>query len=335
MVQVLSAASDMTVIGEARDGSQAIDLCLSLRPDVITMDIMMPVVSGLAATEHIMAYCPTPIVVVSGSGNRGEVFETYDALSAGALEVIEKPRADESLEVWERRLIETVRIASRVRVITHPRGRLRRAAEAAGDLRVPARAAREGIQVVAIGASTGGPKAVVEILQALPSTFPIPILVATHISESFSAAFAEWLAANSPLPVRLARHDDPLEGRGVRVAPADKHLVVDAGRLQVMAAPPRHSCRPSVDVLFESVARHCGAHGAGVLLTGMGTDGAEGLLAIRRAGGVTLAQDEASCVIFGMPAEAIRLGGAEHVLPPSEIGAFLRGLAPTSLSSTR
>jgi two-component system chemotaxis response regulator CheB len=324
IIGVLSGEPGMTVVGEAADGKHAIELCLALRPDVITLDMMMPVVSGLGATEYIMAFVPTPIVIVSGSTNRGEVFRTYDALAAGALDVIEKPRAGESLEAWDRRLIDTVRVASRVRVITHPLGRLR--PKLAFDLQPGPSVGGEaaGARVVAIGASTGGPKAIVDVLQTLPKGFPAPVLIVTHISDAFAAGFIEWLASNSPLPVRAARHDETIPDTGVLVAPADRHLVVHGDRVQLTTTAARHSCRPSVDVLFESVARTCGRNGIGVLLTGMGRDGADGLLAMRQAGGVTVAQDEASSVIFGMPGEAVKIGAAEHVLPPAEIGALLR-----------
>jgi two-component system chemotaxis response regulator CheB len=333
IVAVIGADPGMTVVGEAANGKEAIERCLELRPDVITLDMMMPVVSGLAATEYIMAFCPTPIVIVSGSTNRGEVFRTYDALAAGALEVIDKPRPGERLDEWDRRLAETVRIASRVRVITHPRGRLRRPAEFVSG--PSAGAAAQGPRLVAIGASTGGPKAITDVLQRLPASFPLPLLIVTHISQAFAAGFVEWLGGNSPLPVRMAAHDEPIGDSGVAVAPADRHLCIDGDRLYLSESAPRHSCRPSVDVLFESVARTCGSRAVGVLMTGMGRDGAEGLLAIRRAGGVTVAQDEASSVIFGMPGEAVRLGAAMHVLPPAGIADLLTAIVGGSVAGGR
>lgn len=331
IVRVLRAAPGITVVGEAADGRQAIEACLALRPDVITLDMMMPVLSGLAATEYIMAFAPTPIIIVSGSTDRGEVFRTMDALSAGALDVLEKPKSHESIEAWEARLIDTVRVASRIRVITHPRGRLRRTLQLdlSPDQLLVSRPGT-GPRLVAIGASTGGPKAIVDVLHELPRTFTLPILIVTHISQAFSAGFVDWLAANVPLPVRGARDGDDLTHPGVLVAPADRHMTVQSGQIRLLDAAPRHSCRPSVDVLFESVAAASGGNGIAVLLTGMGRDGAEGLLAIRRAGGVTMAQDEKSSVIFGMPGEAVRLGAAEHVLPPAELGALLRALDMTA-----
>lgn len=328
IVALLSQEPDLTVVGEAADGKQAIELCQALRPQVITLDMMMPTLSGLAATEYIMAFCPTPIIIVSGSVNRGELFRTYEALAAGALDVLEKPRDGESVEEWGRRLVDTVRVASRVKVITHPRGRLKASQqEAAAAPPAPASPAAARSMLVAIGASTGGPKAIVDLLQTLPARFEVPILIVTHISDTFAAGFVDWLSAQSPIPVRAAEHDHPISVPGVLVAPADRHLVLAGDRVQLVDTPPRHSCRPSVDVLFESVARQRGAKAVGVLLTGMGRDGAAGLLAIRQAGGVTVAQDEASSVIFGMPGEAVRIGAARHVLPPAAIGSLLRSVA--------
>lgn len=330
IVNALSAAPDIEVVGEASDGEQAIALCRARRPDVVTLDMMMPVKNGLEATEHIMAFLPTPIVIVSASTNRGDLFRTYDALAAGALEVIEKPTASVAPEVWDRTLVETVRIASRVRVITHPRARLRpagRGTAAALDGAAGQPAATEIRRIVGIGASTGGPAAVVQLLHELPADYPFPILVVLHMSAPFATALAAWFARESRLPVRGARDGEPLPEAGVILAPAEHHLVLDGQRLRLTQAPPRHSCRPSVDVLFESMARSAGPAAIGVLLTGMGRDGAEGLLGIRRRGGTTIAQDEASCVVFGMPGEAIARGAAELVMAPHAAGAFLRELA--------
>jgi len=179
-------------------------------------------------------------------------------------------------------------------------------------------------RAIAIGASTGGPAAIVDVLRPLPAGFAVPIFLVIHIGEPFGTAFADWLDGQTAQRVAYARDDQPVTSvRGVTMAPPDRHLVVRGGRLRLVADPPRHSCRPSVDVLFESVAREYGRAGAGCLLTGMGRDGATGLLEIRRAGGRTLAQDEATSVVYGMPREAAMLGAAERVLPVGEIGPAL------------
>jgi len=319
LCEVLAAQPGIQVVGEAADGKEAIEQCRRLRPDVITMDMMMPVMSGLAATEYIMAHCPTPILVVSASINRGELFKTYDALAAGAVDVLEKPLGDEPDDDWEQRFVTSLRIAARIRVITHPRARL--APRPAGS----AAAAPAMSRLIALGASTGGPGALVDVLGALPAPLRVPVLVVLHINETFAGAFADWLDAQTPHRVAYARDGEPLAGTAgrVTVAPPGHHLVLADGHLRLNQEPERHSCRPAVDCLFESLAGACGSSTAAALLTGMGRDGARGLLAIRQAGGQTIAQDEASSVVYGMPREAVALGAAARVLPLAEIGPAL------------
>ncbi|OFW20809.1 MAG: chemotaxis response regulator protein-glutamate methylesterase [Acidobacteria bacterium RIFCSPLOWO2_02_FULL_65_29] len=330
LCQVLAADRGFDIVGEAADGKQAIGLCCALRPDVVTMDMMMPVMSGLGATEYIMAHCPTPILVVSSSTNRGELFKTYEALAAGALDVLEKPSGREAGDGWERKFIATLRLISRIRVITHPRARLRTLGRAEVEPMVQTSPPdRRRCRVVAIGASTGGPSAVVEVLRALPSSFPLPLLLVLHIAEPFGAAFADWLDGQTAHRVSYARDGELVSARAgqVMMAPSESHLVVRGGRAHLTLDAARHSCRPSVDVLFESIAREYGGASAACLLTGMGCDGASGLLAVRRAGGFTIAQDEATSVVYGMPREAALLGAAGSVLPLDEIGPTLSALA--------
>lgn len=334
LVEILDETPGFEVVGEAVDGREAIDLCERLRPDVVTLDMQLPDVTGLDATEHIMAYCPTPILIVSSSVNRGEVFKTYDALAAGAVDVLEKPRGDELDGDWERRLITAVRLVARIRVITHPRARLARRVELAKNDPGPPLAAHtqqsqqmpaHGATLVAIGISTGGPAAIAGVLSELGRDFPSPILLVLHISPLFAPALVEWLTTQSPLPVRLARDGERLPRSGVvLVAPPDRHLVLRGEHLGLLDSPERHSCRPSVDVLFESLAGR--PNTVACLMTGMGRDGADGLLRIRQLGGQTIAQDEASSVVFGMPREAIRLGAAERVLSLDEIPRALVAL---------
>ncbi|WP_250035174.1 chemotaxis-specific protein-glutamate methyltransferase CheB [Paractinoplanes maris] len=335
----LAADPELQVVGEAADGGEAVAMVARLRPDVVTMDMMLPTMTGLVATEHIMAEHPTPILVVS-SADRRELFSTYNALAAGAVDVLEKPRGDETDADWGRRLRAAVRLVSRIRVITHPRARLdgrgRPGAEPpASPAPVPALAQpplTDTLRAVALGASTGGPGALTELLRALPAGFLPPVLCVQHIaaSEPFAVAFSDWLAGQTGRDVSYARDRTPvgaLTGRVV-LAPPDRHLLVRDGMLRVSDAPPRHSCRPSVDVLFESVAAEYGPTAAGCLLTGMGRDGAHGLLTMRSRGAVTFAQDEASCVVYGMPREAALIGAAAYILPPARIAARLVELQP-------
>jgi two-component system, chemotaxis family, protein-glutamate methylesterase/glutaminase len=331
----LALDPDLQVVGEAVDGGEAVQLCGRLRPDVVTMDTMLPTMSGLAATEHIMAEFPTPILVVS-SADRRELYSTYDALAAGAVDVLEKPRGDGSDGPWAARLCAAVRMVSRIRVITHPRARLSHHRVAAPATRPAAPAAGEpALDVVAVGASTGGPGALTKLLRALPPTFRTPVLCVQHIaaSEPFAVAFSDWLADQSGRDVSYAVDGVPVRALAGRVvlAPPDRHLLVREGVLRLDDGPPRHSCRPAVDTLFETVAAQYGAAAAGCLLTGMGRDGAEGLLRMRARGAVTFAQDEASCVVYGMPREATLLGAAGYVLPPTRIAARLAELVPTGV----
>ncbi len=331
LCDVLAGDSGIEVVGEAEDGSQAIDLCRELRPNAVTMDMMMPVMSGLAATEYIMAHFPTPILIVSSSTNRGELFKTYEALAAGAIDVLEKPSGEDG-DGWDERFIATVKLVSRIKTITHPRARLggySGSSAPVAPLPQPA-AGRQPCKVVGIGASTGGPGAIVEILKAVPADFPLPILLVMHIGQPFANAFAEWLDGQTVHPVAYARGGESVAAAAGRVvmAPPDVHMEVAAGKLRLTSAPERHFCRPSVDVLFESLAREYGGTAAACLLTGMGRDGASGLLDIRRAGGVTLAQDEATSVVYGMPREAVLLDAAQRVLPIGDIGPALASLPP-------
>ena len=343
LVDVLGSDPELAVVGEAGDGPEAIELCKRLRPDVMTLDMMLPTMNGLAVTEHIMAFFPTPIVIVSSSMNRGELFKTYDALAAGAVEVLDKPGATEPADDWERRLVALVKLVSRIKVVSHPRGRLghnrlslapRPRAEAQ-PLPFPTRS-ESSYELVAIGTSTGGPNALVDVLRGLPATFPLPILVVIHIGRPFAAGFAEWLAAQSQVRVSIAVDGAALPRRGqpsVLIAPPDVHLVVRNRVLRLTSDPERHSCRPSVDVLFESIALELGATAIACVMTGMGRDGAEGLRAIHRAGGMTIAQDERTSVVFGMPREAIALGAAKRVLALHEIGPALLHLAIEPVSA--
>jgi two-component system chemotaxis response regulator CheB len=336
LVAVVERVPQLVVVGEAQDGKQAIELCQQLRPDVVSMDMMMPVMTGLGAIEYIMAYCPTPVVIVSASINRGELLKTYDGLAAGALDVVEKPTGDQDDGEWERDYVQRLKTAARVKVITHPRGRLDPHWSKSAPKRVlldKRRPPDADFSVVAIGGSTGGPAAMERIIGALAPDYPLPIFLVLHIGAPFACAFGEWLDGLSPLPVRTATDGIRIPQRGtagVWVAPEDRHLLVRNGRVRTTDDPERHSCRPSVDVLFESLAYERGPHVIGCLLTGMGRDGAQGLKAIRECGGWTIAQDEQSSVVYGMPREAVRMDAACEVLSLDEITLRLRELGHKS-----
>lgn len=328
---VLLSDPGIDVVGEAADGAQAIEMCGALRPDVVTMDMMMPVHSGLSATKYIMSHWATPILIVSSSVNRGELFNTYEALAAGAVDVMEKPRGDDSDAQWDKDFLARIRLVARIPVISHPRTRRQPNGGYVprSGFATPISSFEQGVaRIVAIGTSTGGPGALVRVIGALPLTFPPPVLVVLHLGAPFAGLFAEWLSGQTGREVRYARDQQFLsEAAGqVVLAPPDCHMIVQHDRLRLTHDPERHSCRPSVDVLFESLARERGRESVACLLTGMGKDGAAGLAAIHDRGGVTIAQDEATSVVYGMPREAALLGAVDHVLPLDEIGPALASM---------
>jgi two-component system chemotaxis response regulator CheB len=343
IVEALNADPAIEVIAQAGDGRAAIDLCLQLRPDVVTMDVWLPGVTGLAATELLMQRCPTPILIISAATDPGELVNSFAALAAGAVDVLEKPRAGAEETGWNRRLVSTVKLVARIQVITHlgpgnrhrpelldrsepvPRSEPVTRPEAREFRSADRRAENRTVSVLAIGASTGGPAAVATVLSTLPDAFLLPVLLVLHVSEAFGPAIAGWLKNVSGRRVRLAEHGESIEDLGGQVimAPPGQHLAVRNGLLLLNRDRERYSCRPSVDVLFESLARECGPRVAACLLTGMGKDGAAGLLEVHRSGGITIAQDEESSVVFGMPGEAVRLGAAQYVLPVGQIGPML------------
>jgi two-component system chemotaxis response regulator CheB len=333
LLEVLGSDPDLEVVGHADNGQLGIELCRRLRPDVITLDMHLPVMDGVTATEHIMAHFPTPILIVSASTNRGELFKTYDALAAGAVDVLEKNSGREPEGVWEARFLAAVKLVSRIRVITHPRARLGLAKRSDPPTPAPSRSPAPprgtAYRVVALGASTGGPGALVQVISGLPHDLPLSILIVLHIDDPFATAFAEWLSAQTGHRVKYARGGEPLfvdESR-VLMAPPGKHLIARNRQLMLSASPERHSCRPSVDELFESLATESGAQTIACLMTGMGRDGAAGLLALRKTGAHTIAQDEASSVVWGMPREAVLLGAAERILPIADISDAISGAA--------
>lgn len=337
LCEILASDPAIEVVAEAQDGKTAIAMCQRHRPDVVTLDMMLPVMSGLAVTEYLMAHLPTPILVVSASTNRGELFKTYEALAAGAVDVLDKPAGDATDAAWAARFLAAVRTVARIRVITHLRGRYGArhlptpgSTAATGSLAEAAAPPPRGRghRVVALGASTGGPGAVLHVLRNLPTDFQLPLLLVQHLSAPFATEYAAWLDGQTSHRVAFAQGGESVASLAgcVVMAPPDQHLVVREGRLRLTDDPPRHSCRPSVDALFESLAAEYGSSAAGCLLTGMGRDGATGLLAIRLAGGTTIAQDEASCVVYGMPREAVQMGAAAQVLALRDIAAALSAL---------
>ncbi|HEV7507320.1 MAG TPA: chemotaxis protein CheB [Thermoanaerobaculia bacterium] len=310
---------DIRVVGEAADGAQAVQMVIDLQPQVVVMDLQMPVLDGYAATERIMAVRPTPIVVLTSRANRNQMQTAFEAMRRGALEVLPKPEDTPSWQQLAESLPETVRTVALAQ--TAPRT-ARRAHAVRPDALVDS--PRE-LRWVAIGASTGGPAAIRELLDEVPADPPVGFLIVQHIASGFELGFADWLNKEFPFDVRLAQDGEVLRRGMVRLAPGGAHLRLEAGGVLRLDSqtPARRGHRPSVDDLFHSCAECCPRQVAGVLLTGMGADGVEGLLALRKAGGITLVQDEASCVVFGMPRVALEKGAADVALPPRALAQTL------------
>ena len=328
LVHALEADPGIRVVGTAASGEEALASVAAHRPDVILMDLHLPGIDGLETTRRIMASHPVPIVICTASTTFDEVHTAMGALEAGALAALRKPGGygDPGAETETAAIVTTLKLMSEIAVVRRWNRPRPVAPPVVPAVAVPAPrdVAGHGAAVVAIGASTGGPPAILQLLSGLSAAFPAPILVVQHISPGFTAGFAEWLATASGLPTHVAQGGEtPLPGH-VYFAPDDRHLQVGQhGELRTTREEPHHGLRPSVGVLFRSVAERFGRQAVGVLLTGMGRDGAEELKLMADRGALTVAQDEESCVVFGMPAEAIRLGAARFVLPPRQIADLL------------
>lgn len=326
--RLLESDPGIHVIGMAADGGEAVELTAQLRPDLVTMDLMMPGMDGLEATARIMAYHPTPVLFFSSYFDHDGMHSRVDALAAGALDVIEKPTLvpDDQWDAQASTLVRKVKALAQVPVVAHIRGSHVRAR------RVPrvgrrAAGATQPVDVIAIGVSSGGPRVLDEILSGLPQAFALPVLIVQHMAEGFMPGLIEWLQQRCPLPITVAADDEMILPGRVLFAPDSAHLVAQrTGRVRLSRTLPVNGHRPSVDVTFASVATVYGAAAAGIVLTGMGSDGASGLLALRHAGAVTMVQSEESCVVFGMPRAAIELGAAQRVLSPAQIVEALRTL---------
>jgi two-component system chemotaxis response regulator CheB len=324
IAQILSSDPDIEVVGQAKDGLEAVEMVERLRPDLVTMDIHMPKLDGLKATEKIMAYTPTPILVVSSSVYGEGMGLAFDALNLGALEVIKKPEARDWAELDRigREVIRKAKILANVRVITHIRGR--RAARPA-----PIEFAGAGSNtrtLVAIGSSTGGPSALLEVLGRLPADLPVPVVVAQHIADGFIPGLVSWLDAGCAMKVVAAEDGQVPEPGKVYFAPTGANVALDGKTLRFQPVGHGQLYVPSADTLFDSVSRSLGSRAVGVILTGMGADGAEGLKLMRNKGAATIAQDEATCTVFGMPKAAIEIGAAETVLPVHKIAEGIEEL---------
>lgn len=313
LIQILSSDPLIRIVGTAKSGEEAIEKVKKYHPHVVTMDIELPKMNGFEATKAIMQAWPTRVIIVTAL--EAKLLDlTFKAMSAGAVALIEKPPAfgNENSEKKKKELIDTVKLMSEVPVVRH-----RMSNKTSNTSENPV---KKNIKVLAIGASTGGPPILETILKGLPKNFPAPILIVQHITEGFIDGLAKWLSTSIEMPIHIATNGTfPLAGN-VYLAPDHYHLVIGKnGCIELNNDPPDHNLKPSVEHLFQSVAKLFGNEAVGVLLTGMGRDGADGLKLMFEKGAITIAQDEQSSLVFGMPNEAIKTGGVTYVLPPEKI----------------
>ncbi len=323
----------LAVVSAVASAEEALQVLNRVRPDVISMDIRLPGMDGLEAIRHIMASRPTPIVVIADSVNDASLRISMNALRAGALSVVEKPVgvATEGYEDMASTICTQLYIMSEVAVVRR---------RAIGQPRMTSSVAEPAEEqvapftpsVIGIGTSTGGPPALARVLGTLPANFAVPVLVVQHMGATFMEGFATWLDGIVPPHVVIGRDGQMAQPGHVYVAPGGLHLTMTAGNiLRTSSAPPLAGQRPSVTVLFQSLARAAGANAIGVLLTGMGEDGAAGLRDMRTAGAFTIAEHESSAVVYGMPAAAVKMGAARVTLPLDLIGPRLKSMVPEKL----
>lgn len=330
LANIIRSAPDMQLAGEAVDGKQAVQMVEQLSPDIVLMEAVLPGMSGLEATREIMNLFPTPIVVCSTSVESAEATLAFEAINAGALAVLPKPQGPGSpvYEARAKELLATLRSMAGVRVIRRWRTGMLPGLKRSDSAESERHLLNGRPEIVAIAASTGGPQTLKEIFRFLPSSFNVPVVIIQHMSADFVLPMAQWLNTVSRLDVRVAQAGDkPLPGT-IYFAPGYQHLQMTRDRRFELKDTPtglRHI--PSCDVFMTSVAQQYGACAVGIVLTGMGEDGARGLRAMYEAGAATIAQDEASCVVFGMPQEAIALGAARMILSPLEISNYLLQVA--------
>ncbi len=315
----LSKYSDVQVVGVAPDPYVAREKIVNLKPDVITLDIEMPRMDGLTFLRKLMKYYPLPTIIVSSLTPQGGKL-TLEAMDIGAVDVIAKPSTAYSVGDMSAQLVEKIRAASRVRLTKRDDS-----AANTGLSQEPMRAlAQTSNKVIAIGASTGGTEALKNVLTKMPPNSP-GIVIVQHMPANFTTAFAARLNDLSQISVKEAEDNDSVTPGTALLAPGNYHMILRRSGaryyVEVKTGPMVHHQRPAVDVLFKSTAKYAGANAIGVILTGMGADGAEGLLEMKKAGASTIAQDERSCVVFGMPKEAIKLGAADKVVSIEQVAS--------------
>jgi two-component system chemotaxis response regulator CheB len=335
ITEIVESRSEFLVVGTARDGDDALAKVRSLRPDIVTLDIEMPGMDGLTALSHIMTEMPRPVVMLSAAGSETGNALTIKALELGAVEFVRKPSGPVSIDLVSVRseLLRSLSAASIVRMkpsspsLKPERAEPRRSRESSSPV--------QASSAVVIAASTGGPKALSEVVAHLPERLGAAVLIVQHMPHEFLISLAKRLSQLGPLPVSVGKNNEPLCDGHVYLAPGDRHMTVELQGERVViridSGPPVCGVRPSADPLFTSAAGVFGENVVGVVLTGMGRDGSDGLRAVRAAGGGAIVQDRASSIIYGMPRAALAAAGADRVVAPRLIGSAVDDL----LSSRR
>jgi len=328
MLHIFSYDSDIEVVGLAGTGEEAIKLALEKKPDVITMEISMPDMDGEEATRLIMERIPTPIVIVSGILQPDDIVNSFKLFESGALAIVPRPPWMEDPDFIEARknLIQTVKLMSEVEVVRRfPKQSKERVKSV--HIKPKGHIDVKSIQLIAIGASTGGPAALKTILSNIPEDLPVPVVIVQHIAKGFVKGLRDWLSGTAVLPLHIASDGEVLKPGNVYIAPDDYQTGIVAGPgIALSKSAMENDPVPSIDYLFRSVSEVLGKNAMGVLLTGMGKDGAKELKGMKKKGAITIVQNEASCVVFGMPGEAIKMGAADHVLAPEKIAELLTDL---------
>jgi len=328
LAYTIQSDPDFSIVGIAANGEEAIELVMKKKPDIIAMDCYMPKLNGQQATCKIMETKPTPIVIVTGSIAEKDVAITFSLIEAGALAIVKKPHSINHPEYKKdaRELIQTLKLMAEVKVVRRFNRILKENKSQAPIIEKTIKAESD-IKIIAIGASTGGPLVLQKIISELPKNIPVPLLIVQHISNGFTVGFVEWLKNTTNFPLHIASQGEyALPGHGY-VAPDGLHMGVENGpRIVLSNHTPENGLRPSVAFLFRTAANIFGSCAVGVLLTGMGRDGAEELKLMKNKGAITIAQNEESSAVFGMPGEAIKLNAAMHILSPVDISTFFTTL---------
>jgi two-component system chemotaxis response regulator CheB len=331
LVKMLSMDPDIEVIGTANNGAEAIEFIRKTKPDVITMDINMPIMDGFEATTNIMSEIPIPIVIVSSGYTISETAKKFRALEVGAVAILPLPYGPENpdYEITMKRFVSTVKLMSQVKLIKRwnrsPNTIQNKNQQESLLLIDEAQDAVSKVRILVIGASAGGPIALKEIMDNVPHSLPFPVIIVQHIDAEFTQDFADWLNLSSAIPIYIAEDGEILKPGKAYMAPGDHHIGVSAMDIAKVTKDVAESgLRPSVSFLFRAVRNIYRDKAIAVLLSGMGADGASELKLLKDAGSITIAQDVASSLIHGMPGEAIKLGGACHVLSPSQIVNFIQ-----------